>query len=231
MTLVARLRAHRHVRASGGGIRPPGSMGPDRVDAIRHDLLQHVATGLLLSDTTDDASGDAATRRRLQLLHQQWEDAAQLVALLDPTAADDRAASAPVDLIHLARRCVSARQVDKDVLLAIGDPACVVIGDEVLIRRAVANLLDNACRASPIDGTVRVRVGAGVGGDVGGDESFVEVADDGPGFGRIAPGSRLGLRVAGAAVAAAGGHLTIRTGIGVETVVRMSFPAAAEVTL
>lgn len=227
VALIARLRARRHLRAVAGTARRGPSVLTDHVDLIRHDLLQHVATGLLLSDTTDDPPGDPATRRRLQLLHQQWEDAAQLVARLDPTD-DGGAKPAPVDLSGLTRRCVAAWGATRDVELRMDDPECVVLGDDVLIRRAVANLLDNACRASPVDGTVRVRVGAAGPGD--GDESYVEVADDGPGFGHVAAGSRLGLQVARAAAVTAGGHLTIQTGLGVETAVRMSFPAAGRVT-
>jgi len=59
--------------------------------------------------------------------------------------------------------------------------------DPVMLRRMIANLLDNATRAAGPAGTVTVEVARR------GEAMLLTVEDDGPGFGGLAPGHELGL--------------------------------------
>ena len=62
-----------------------------------------------------------------------------------------------------------------------------VLADPVGLKRVVWNLLDNARRAVATGGEVEVRVRQR------GRDAFLEVADDGPGFGHLPPQHGLGL--------------------------------------
>jgi signal transduction histidine kinase len=95
----------------------------------------------------------------------------------------------------------------------------MVSGDRALLRRAIGNLLDNACRATAGAGKVDVRVEA-----IGG-EACVEVSDSGPGFGAAAPGTGHGLQVVAAAARAYEGRLEISSVPGTGTTVRLCLPA------
>jgi len=57
-----------------------------------------------------------------------------------------------------------------------------------------------------------------------GDEAWIQVTDDGPGFGRIEHGTGQGLAVITSAVRACHGRLEITSGPGPGTAVRVTFP-------
>jgi signal transduction histidine kinase len=93
-------------------------------------------------------------------------------------------------------------------------------GDRALLQQAIANLLDNAIKFSPPNGTVRLSASAGASGVV------ITVADDGPGMppedlmraterffrgetARSTPGSGLGLALVLAVVQLHGGDLRL----------------------
>jgi signal transduction histidine kinase len=73
-----------------------------------------------------------------------------------------------------------------------------------MLRRAIANLVDNATRAAGPTGAVKVTV---IGGGAVVD---IIVQDDGPGFGKIASGFGIGLDVVRRVAAACDGQLDIR---------------------
>lgn len=188
------------------------------IDQVCHDLKQHIAIGLLLSQPADHERRDANETRRLAMLHQQWEQAADLVAILN----EEYGARVHhhADLVAVCRQCVDSVPAADGIALEVDGGDHVVTGDPVLLRRAVANLLNNASRATGATGRVRLRVGSS------GTDSWVEVIDDGPGFGQIAGGTGLGLEIVRAAVWASGGQLRIDTGPTSGTSVRMTLPAA-----
>lgn len=189
----------------------------DQFDKVCHDLKQSIATGLLLSDPSVTREVDSGTQRRLELLHQQWEDVAALVGLLN---GDLAAQIHHVDVAEVAAACVEGARAVRDVVLDVEGRDHVVWGDRVLLRRAVANLLDNACRATMPGGQVTVHVASE------GPETWVEVCDEGPGFGQITAHTGLGLEVVRAAVWASGGRMRIETGPRDGTSIRLIFPAA-----
>jgi signal transduction histidine kinase len=88
------------------------------------------------------------------------------------------------------------------LVLDSAGPVAVAV-DETTLRRALGNLLDNAFRAAGPTGTVRLRVGTDDHG------AFASIDDDGPGFGRVGSGSRLGLSIVAEMAVSAGGCLEI----------------------
>lgn len=189
----------------------------DALVKLCHDLRQYVAAGLLLSSMPDDEQLEPELRTRLQLIHQQFLHAADLIA---SAGSDPGIRRSPVDLSSLVAECVDLVRVTHqvDVLVSDGDRP-VIFGDPVLIRRAVANVLDNAARAAARSGTVTVSLGE--------DDStaWVQVVDDGLGFGQIESGTGHGLAIVHEAVRASGGELEISSGPGSGTTVRIVLPA------
>ena len=114
-------------------------------------------------------------------------------------------ATSPVDLVDVATECVerSSRRHHRGIELVIGeDPRTVVVGDTVLLARALTNLINNAMKFSDSDTEVTVEVRG----------TSVQVLDRGPGIdaddlpnvfdrfyraatARSAPGSGLGLAI------------------------------------
>jgi heavy metal sensor kinase len=116
-----------------------------------------------------------------------------------------------------------------------------VLGDPDALRRALANLVDNAVRVSPQSGSVTIRCGADPGG------AWLEVVDEGPGIppedqahvferfwradesrSRASGGSGLGLAIVRQIVENHGGAITVRSepGRGARFTIRL--PAIAE---
>lgn len=188
----------------------------DQIRSICHDLKQNIATGLLLSDLVNGDELHTAVRRHVVTLREQWAHVADLVAVL---SGDLESIVRRADLAEVSVRCVDAVRAGREVTLEIEGDEHVVAGDPVLLRRALGNLLDNACRATPAEGRVSVRVGKGS------SESWVEVVDEGPGLGQIAAGTGLGLEVVRAAVWKSAGRLRIDSGPRSGTTFRMTFPS------
>jgi signal transduction histidine kinase len=178
-----------------------------------HDLRQYVAAGLLLSEPR---AGQDAGQTRMTLIHQQFTAIAELLAAEFDRGRD----TGTVNLSRLVTECADVVRLTHRGRITVARSKHVLVGGEqALFRRAVGNLLDNACRAAGPDGTVTVRVGLDA------DEAKVEVADDGAGFGGITSGTGHGLQVVAAAVRACRGRLEISSGPGVGTTVRLCVPA------
>lgn len=181
-----------------------------------HDLRQYVAAGLLLSETSSAAIDDGAVLGRMSLIHQQFTAIAELLDV-EPDAGHQIGG---VNLTQLAGECADVVRLTHRVSVIFERSALVVAaGDQVLLRRAIGNLLDNACRAAGGAGTVQIHVGT-----VDGD-AFVEVSDDGPGFGDVASGTGHGLNVIAQAVRACAGRLELHSAPGAGTTVRLRMPA------
>lgn len=190
---------------------PAGS--PDQMTKLCHDLRQYVAAGLLLSEPR---TGQETGQTRLTLIHQQFAAIAEMLA----AELDRNPDTGAVNLSRLVTECADvARLTHRGRILVTRSRHVLVDGEQALLRRAVGNMLDNACRAAGPAGTVNVTVGLDA------DDAKVEVVDDGAGFGGIPSGTGHGLQVIAAAVRACKGRLEISSGPGVGTTVRLCVPA------
>ncbi|MGD9833532.1 MAG: ATP-binding protein, partial [Piscinibacter sp.] len=144
-------------------------------------------TELALNETTDPA-----LRARLQRVHESATRSAHLVnQLLTLARAEPESAAAQgrarVELLKLAGEVTAewvpkARQSGIDLGFEDGDGSPVLVsGNALLLREAIANLIDNAIRYAGRSASVTVRV------RTLGPDAQIEVEDDGPG---IAPADR-----------------------------------------
>ena len=144
-------------------------------------------TELALKETTD-----AALQARLQRVHESATRSAHLVnQLLTLARAEPESGSAQgrarVELVRLASELTAehvprARQAGIDLGFDEADSGAVAVtGNALLLREAIANLIDNALRYAGRGSSVTVRV------RLLGHDALVEVEDNGPG---IAPADR-----------------------------------------
>jgi signal transduction histidine kinase len=156
-----------------------------------HDMQQPVAAVLALSSAALAVPSLSVVAR--SYLEQIVEQAEWLAEIIDdglrPRMATEKgagrcdAAQVIGDAAAAHRLCwageLNMLQPSKPVRLAI---------HPVVFRRLVTNLLDNATRAAGPTGTVTIEVAPR------GEEAWLMVDDDGPGFGRIRHGLGLGLQ-------------------------------------
>jgi signal transduction histidine kinase len=201
------------------------------IGAIAHDLrtplfsLRGYLEGLDrgLADTPEKAA------RYLAVSRQQADNLERLIADLFAYARldylEETPRCAPLDLAVLLADTVESAQphaAEKGVMLvAEGQESCLVEGDDHLLTRAVANLLDNALRHTPPGGRIAVCWERTVVG------CRFRVSDSGPGIpptdlphifdplyrgdasrNRVTGGSGLGLAIARRILRAHGGDLT-----------------------
>lgn len=141
-------------------------------------------------------------RVRLEQIVEQAEWLAELIQHFlgsEHPGADDRL----LDLTALAEEAAATERVTYPGELELARPAASVItrGDRVSIRRIIANLLSNATRAAGPLGQVRIETGYDQ------DQVVLVIDDSGPGFGRIQPGTGIGLRAAGRGTRRCAGQL------------------------
>jgi signal transduction histidine kinase len=196
--------------------RRPNEKRPDDFATLCHDLRQCVTAGLLLSQLPKDNPLDSETRRRFELLRQTLAHAGEL---LDRATVEPAPKHLTLDLTALVEECAGVAEFSHKIRVEreASGPA-MVCGDPLLLHRAVDNMIDNAGRAAGEAGDIIIRVGAAD------DRAWIEVTDDGPGFGRIEHGTGQGLSVVSSAVRACDGRLEITSGPGPGTSVRMTLP-------
>jgi signal transduction histidine kinase len=221
----------------------------DLVASVSHDLRTPITSLRLLVEAIDDEIVDEATRRRY--LTQMQTHVSALSGLIDDLfelsrleAGDVRWSTEQVALDALVGETVDAMRAQADakrvmVVAEVQDGLGPARGDPEKLQRVLFNLIQNAIRHTPADGSVTVRAvrnGRGL---------EVEVADTGDG---IAPGDRervfeafyrggsegartrvgagLGLAISRAIVEAHGGRIWL-DGAQEGTRIRFSVPAAA----
>jgi len=178
---------------------------------------------------------------------------ASLLQLSRLESGEAPAGTAPVDVAHLAREAAEgvasrAEQAGIDLVIDVAAAPLLVTGAGAELQTVFVNLLDNAIKFTPEDGTVTVGArresAAGSAGatPASGDSVVVTVADTGVGipaaeqaeiFGRFHrarnvsayPGSGLGLAIVKAAVERCGGRVTF-TSSAAGTEFRVTLPAA-----
>lgn len=146
-----------------------------------HELRTPLATTKTMIDVAlADPDADRAELRRLaERVGEVNRTSVETVdALLDLADADSgTAVRVPVDLSALAHDVVAGladEAVAADVDLTAAGPPCVVVGDPVLLRQAVTNLVRNAIRHNVLAGQATV----GVSPDAG--HARVTVSNTGP---------------------------------------------------
>ncbi len=176
-----------------------------------HDLRQYLAASTNLAEMPDDAD-DAGNRFRL--IAEQLRLANDLI---DAELRDLHHET--VDLVGLVEQCRQTVRLTHEVPVAVkAGQSTFAYGDAVLMRQAILNVLDNAARAAGDEGSVDVTIDSQDG------LAWVQVSDDGQGFGRSRTGLGQGLAIVHDAVQANKGRLEILSGPGPGTTVRMLWP-------
>lgn len=162
----------------------------DSVRQVCHDLRQPIAGILALAGA---AMGDAGlpqdVRARLEQIADLAEWQSEVVEDWLRATEPDRPGAAACDVVQVVNEALAAERATWPGDMIFRWPAEPVFAPlkSVILRRVVGNLLANATRAAGPSGRVRVELGCRDGGTV------VVVEDSGPGFGRVAWGSGLGL--------------------------------------
>lgn len=197
--------------------RPVAGGEIDTIRALLHDLRQPLAAILLLSGTD---AGDVA--RKMEGISGQARWLADLVEVVLSGAADDEVRCTDLDglLADVVRRARATAQcsIELDTCGASG-----ALARPVALSRAVACVLDNAVRAAGPDGRVTVAVMA----DPAEPEIVrITVSDNGPGLGKVAGRTSLGLTTTRAMVAACHGAFHLRAGADGGAVAEIALPAS-----
>lgn len=123
---------------------------------------------------------DEERRETLGMIHRQADKMAgligQLLALTRLDQGTETLRPVPLDLGQLARRTLEDQNYDAARLRLALAEGVTVKGDEALLARLAANLVDNAFKYGLPGGTVTVEVRAENG------EALLTVADEGPGI-------------------------------------------------
>lgn len=225
LTAAFNLMAERQKRFVGDRTR--------MLAAISHDLRTPITSLRLRVEMLDDPAQRAAMVRTLDTMRQMVEETLRFAAAdsIDETACEADLAAIAREVATDASRPGAAVHYEGPARLPC---RCRPLG----IRRALANLVDNAARHGS---TVAIR------GRIDGDGIAIEVCDNGPGiapallehvfepFTRLEParnvesgGVGLGLAIARSCVEAHGGSLRLanRPEGGLAAIVRLPRPAA-----
>jgi len=190
-----------------------------RLNRFCHDLRQHVASGLLLSQMVEDGDLENEAHVRLATIHKLFDD---MKHLINAEVGTPGPRHVEVDLNEMVGDCVRIARARPNLEIETRfAPSATAYGDPTLLRRAVSNVLDNAARAAGERGRVTVVVRES---GESGDTSIIEVTDDGVGFGCAPRGSGHGMSVVALALHACHGRLEIVSGPAPGTTVRLVMP-------
>ena len=161
---AAKARAQADADASGGSVceTPPGSSLTARLQRVHESATRsaHLVNQLLTLARAEPESATVQARTRVDLARLARELTAELVP---------RARQAGIDLGYEPGN----EDADGD---EAAEPAVEVLGIPLLLREALANVLDNALRYAGRGSEVTVRVAAE------NHQALIEVSDTGPGI-------------------------------------------------
>lgn len=187
-------------RLTRKGRRPATRLARDPLREFGHDLLQPAATiaALVAAARLQPGLSDAVAG----YLDQIESEARHISAACHVLLRDDLE-RAPVPVNDLVAGVMRSTGATYQGTISIDTEPATVAADPVALRRAVLNMVSNACRAAGPDGVVVVRVRAA-------GEVTIEVADSGPGFGAGPSGlASLGLGIVRRIASEHGGDLRI----------------------
>ena len=167
---AARDQQRRLVADAGHELRTP-------LTSMRTNVELLIAAGM---DTSPGSLPEADRKEIFDDVQGQLEELSTLVGDLVELARDDppQAVNQRVDLVEVIERALQrARRRAGEVSFEQRLQPWTLPGDATALERAVLNLLDNAVKYSPPDGTVRVGLHP-----VGDGTAMLEVADSGPGI-------------------------------------------------
>jgi two-component system sensor histidine kinase KdpD len=207
--------------------------------SVSHDLRSPLTAIVAAADALDSPALDDADRAELTdtIAHESGRLTRLIDQLIDLSRLQAGAAAPRADWMSLdevIRAAVEDAGSPTRVKLAIAPDLPLLRADATQLRRAFANLIENALRYSP-DQPVSVRA------RVSGGRILIRVVDQGPGIPAVeherifmpfyGRGSGLGLAIVRGFVEANGGHVHVESlpGQGTSFVVELPLPAAAPV--
>ena len=221
------------VRMTGGqsvAVLPDPVAAPGRPPSqrrrIRHDIQHEVATIMLLAEVVADSTdiGAASRNRLLQLSREaSWLD--QLLAAYDDATTLTRTEEwqPPADAVRvdvLVGEVLSALSITHTSEVHLNLVPAWTSANRLTFWRALRNLLDNAFRAAGESGRIDVVV------TVNADTVFIDINDDGPGFGCGPKGfASLGLGIVQDFAVERGGRVEVGRGLHGGTCARLVLPA------
>lgn len=186
---------------------------------LNHDVRQSLAAVMSLVAVVDHNLGRGPeVLRRLDQIRHETEVMIELVSRGGRPAEGAQPGSQPLDVGDVVTDVWESAAATSDCRVRlVRDAGARAAVDEVDLRRAVRNLLDNAVRAAGHAGAVVVHVRT--------EPRWVAVAvgDDGPGFGKVPTQHGLGLVTVRRFAHRSGGSLEVRVSRlgGAELVLRL----------
>jgi signal transduction histidine kinase len=243
-TAVQNIRSYEAERRNVDELRRLSTMRADFVSVVSHELRTPLTSVIGSARTLRERWRDLPAEQRDSLLDLAVAEADRLATLvaevLDTSRIDAGTFSYSFDrvdveqLVEAAVAAASGHEVG--VVARVHGKLPPIRGDEARLRQVLGNLIDNAIKYSPHDGTVDVGA-ADEGGRV-----VIDVTDRGVGieaedldlvfekFGRVSgqgsrPGTGLGLYIARAIVEAHGGALEVSSAPGRGSTFTLTLPA------
>ncbi|WP_246162049.1 sensor histidine kinase [Aeromicrobium ginsengisoli] len=193
----------------------------------------------LIGQAADNAERSLSDEQRHEIMgdvRSQLEELTTLVGDLVELARDEPMTRdpEPLDFADVINQAVDrVRLRAHDMTFDVDVESWMVFGEPQLLERAVTNLLDNAAKWSPADGTVHVRLADGT----------LTVTDEGPGIdpadlphifdrfyrsseARTLPGSGLGLSIVKRAAERHGGTVDVESAPGGGTTFTLTLPSS-----
>jgi heavy metal sensor kinase len=213
-----------------------------------HELRTPLASIRSVGEVALQKNGDGEHYR--ETVASMLEEVNRLTALVDSLLTISRVDAGHIqlhptlfpamDLVREATALFEALIEEKGLQLAIGgDQGATLHADRVFLRQAVVNIMHNAVKYSPRDGSISVSVQGSLAGDI-----HIEVADSGPGIppehaarifdrfyrvdesrSRESGGAGLGLSIAQWAVRLHGGEIRLLTAPGGGCTFRIFLPS------
>ncbi|HEY4733101.1 MAG TPA: PAS domain-containing sensor histidine kinase [Gemmatimonadaceae bacterium] len=213
---------------------------------VAHDLRNPVHTIVGAAGVVEVVPDGEARVRHVQMIQRAARTMERLISdLLDVASIESGTLSlriAPMELRALVSEVVEqqgplARERNITMTSELEPGPFVVMGDRDRLGQVLSNLIGNAIKFTPAEGTVRVRLGQKP------DEVIVSVIDTGVGispsdlphvFDRFwrarettAKGAGLGLSIACGIIDAHGGHIWAESELGVGTTMSFSLPLSS----